>query len=60
MTDEPESITVEIQLDPVHRRVAHTLEENGIDTEEIARIAASPAVEKALYASLQEKKYHED
>lgn len=60
MPEEPQTITIEVELDPIHQQLAEILEQNGVKLDELALREAQPAVEGALYKALQTKKYDED
>jgi hypothetical protein len=60
MTDdlqERETLTVEVALDPVHRRADLALREEGISVEELVEQGATEAVEQQIYAAMQTVKY---
>jgi hypothetical protein len=60
MTDdlqERETLTVEVALDPVHRRADLALREEGISVEELVEDGATEAVEQQIYAAMQTVKY---
>lgn len=55
--DEPESVTVEIDLDPAHARMIHFLSENGIDVGSLLSERLRPVGEKEIHNLLMEFKY---
>jgi len=64
MTDQSElserdSITIEIPLDPAHRRMDLSLREYGVDVEQIVAQNVVPNVEQTLYEIMQKTKYED-
>ena len=60
MTDdlqERETLTVEVPLDPVHRRADLALREEGVLVRELVEDAATQAVEQQIYGAMQAMKY---
>lgn len=59
-TEEKETLTLEIPLDPAHRRMELALRESGVEAEQHIEQQVAPEVEQALYAVLQATKYNHD
>lgn len=56
---ERETISIEIPLDPAHRRMDLSLREAGVDVEEIVAGNVAPNVEQTLYKIMQATKYED-
>lgn len=57
--EERETLTVEVPLDPMHRRADLVLREQDVDVEQAISQAATLAVEQQLHDLVQEAKYQQ-
>lgn len=57
--EERETLTVEVPLDPMHRRADLVLREQDVDVEQAVSQAATLAVEQQLHDLVQEAKYQQ-
>jgi len=58
--DEPDAITVEIPLDPAHRRMVVALRKHGVPVIDVLEQNLTPQAEAVLHDALQTAKYGEE
>jgi hypothetical protein len=55
--EERETLTIEVPLDPIHRRADLALREDGVSVDELIKQAVTQAAEQQIYAAVQATKY---